>query len=256
MTPPSPGSLSSASLSKGAGPETAMVLAAGRGTRMGHLTDDRPKPLVEVAGTPLLDFSLRKLEQAGIKRIVVNVHYKAGQIREYLARRKAEGAPSEIMISDETGELLETGGGVKNALGLLGDEPFYVVNSDIMWLDGVSNGFELLAERWCADTMDALLLLSSATSAIGYKGRGDFLLAPDGAVTRRPEREVAPFVFAGVQIAHPRLFAKCPDGPFSLNLAWDHAAVSNRLYGVRREGVWFHVGSPEAVKSVESWLSG
>lgn len=240
---------------KSSRPITAMVLAAGLGTRMAHLTEDRPKPLVEVAGTPLLDFSLRKLVQAGVTRIVVNVHYKADQIRTYLANWQGEGNKPKIVISDESGELLETGGGVKNALGLLGDEPFYVVNSDIMWRDGVRNSFDLLAEHWCETTMDALLLLSSSTSAVGYEGRGDFLLAPDGLLSRRPEREVAPFIFAGVQIIHPRLMRNCPEGPFSLNLPWNNAIKSNRLYGVRREGLWFHVGSPQAVKAVEEWLT-
>lgn len=236
-------------------PKTAMVLAAGLGTRMAHLTEDRPKPLVEVAGAPLLDFTLRKIVQAGVTRIVVNVHYKADQIRDYLAGWKTgEGAP-DIVISDETDELLETGGGVKKALGLLGDQPFYVVNSDIMWQDGVSNGFDLLSEKWSAQTMDALLLLSSASAAVGYDGRGDFLLAPDGALTRRPEREVAPFIFAGVQILHPRLMADSPEGPFSLNLVWDRALNAGRLHGVRREGRWFHVGTPGAVTAVEAWLA-
>jgi MurNAc alpha-1-phosphate uridylyltransferase len=221
-----------------------------------HLTKDRPKPLVEVAGTPLLEFSLSQIEKARLKKVVVNVHYKAELIRKFLTDREAAATSDlDIVVSDETEQLLDTGGGVRNALPLLGVEPFYVVNSDIMWCDGVSNGFDLLAEHWREDIMDALLLLAPATTAVGYDGQGDFLMEPDGKLMRRPEREQAPFIFAGVQILHPKLLAKCPDGPFSLNAAWNRAIERGRLYGVRREGVWFHVGSPGAVKAAENWLA-
>ena len=237
-------------------PNTAMILAAGLGTRMNYLTKDRPKPLVEVAGTPLLEFSLGQIERARIEKVIINVHYKADLIREFLVTRKsATGSGLEIEISDETDQLLDTGGGVRNALPLLGVDPFYVVNSDVMWRDGISNGFDLLAEHWRDDAMDALLLLAPATTAIGYDGQGDFLMAPDGKLVRRPEREQAPFIFAGIHILHPRLLAECPEGPFSINLTWNQAIKRGRLYGVRREGVWFHVGSPDAVKAVESWLA-
>lgn len=233
-----------------------MVLAAGLGTRMGSLTKERPKPLVEVAGTPLIEFSLRRLEEAGVNRIVVNVHYKADLLRGFLSERAAKGVASEIVISDETDQLLDTGGGVKNALGELGPDPFYVVNSDIMWLDGVNSGLDLLAERWRGRSMDALLLLAPTTSVVGYEGRGDFLMSPEGGLERRPEQETAPFVFAGVQIVHPQIFSDCPEGPFSLNLFWDRAAEAGRLYGVRREGRWFHVGSPDGVEAAEKWFKG
>ena len=162
----------------------------------------------------------------------------------------------DIIVSDECDQLLDTGGGVRKALPLLGAEPFYVVNSDVMWRDGVRNSFDLLADRWCADTMDALLLLAPATMAVGYHGQGDFLMEPDGLLARRREREQAPFIFSGVQILHPRLLVDCPNGPFSLNLVWSRAIERGRLYGVRREGVWFHVGSPDAVKAAELWLPG
>ncbi len=238
-------------------PDTAMVLAAGLGTRMDHLTKDRPKPLVEVAGTPLLEFCLNQIENAGLSKAVINVHYKADLIRVFLIDRDADKASRlDIIVSDECEQLLDTGGGVRKALPLLGAEPFYVVNSDVMWRDGVRNSFDLLADRWCADTMDALLLLAPATMAVGYHGQGDFLVEPDGLLARRREREQAPFIFSGVQILHPRLLVDCPNGPFSLNLVWSRAIERGRLYGVRREGVWFHVGSPDAVKAAELWLPG
>ncbi len=238
-------------------PDTAMVLAAGLGTRMDHLTKDRPKPLVEVAGTPLLEFCLNQIENAGLSKAVINVHYKADLIRVFLIDRDADKASRlDIIVSDECEQLLDTGGGVRKALPLLGAEPFYVVNSDVMWRDGVRNSFDLLADRWCADTMDALLLLAPATMAVGYHGQGDFLMEPDGLLARRREREQAPFIFSGVQILHPRLLVDCPNGPFSLNLVWSRAIERGRLYGVRREGVWFHVGSPDAVKAAELWLPG
>jgi MurNAc alpha-1-phosphate uridylyltransferase len=238
-------------------PDTAMVLAAGLGTRMDHLTKDRPKPLVEVAGTPLLEFCLNQIENAGLSKAVINVHYKADLIRVFLIDRDVDKASRlDIIVSDECDQLLDTGGGVRKALPLLGAEPFYVVNSDVMWRDGVRNSFDLLADRWCADTMDALLLLAPATMAVGYHGQGDFLMEPDGLLARRREREPAPFIFSGVQILHPRLLVDCPNGPFSLNLVWSRAIERGRLYGVRREGVWFHVGSPDAVKAAELWLPG
>lgn len=237
-------------------PRAAMILAAGLGTRMGPLTKERPKPLVEVAGTPLIEFSLGRLEEVGVDRIVVNVHYMADVLRDFLSARAGKGAATEIVISDETEQLMDTGGGVKKALGALGPEPFYVVNSDIMWMDGVNRSFDLLADRWCDQSMDALLLLAPTVSAVGYQGRGDFLMSSEGRLKRRPEQETAPFVFAGVQIVHPRLFSDCPEGPFSLNLVWDRALEAGRLYGVRREGRWFHVGSPEGVEAAEKWFKG
>jgi len=221
---------------------------------MGPLTEERPKPLIEVAGSPLIEFCLTRLEAVGVERIVVNVHYLADQLRAYLTERATRKQVSEIVISDETDQLLETGGGVKKALDLLGPEPFYVVNSDNMWLDGVSNSFDLLARSWSDQIMDALLLLTPTASTHGYEGRGDFLMSPEGQITRRTEQETAPFVFAGVQILHRRLLANCPDGPFSLNLAWNQALETGRLYGVRRDGPWFHVGTPDGVKAAESWF--
>jgi N-acetyl-alpha-D-muramate 1-phosphate uridylyltransferase len=236
-------------------PDTAMILAAGLGTRMAHLTQERPKPLVEVAGTPLLGFSLDKVEKADVSKVVVNIHYKAEMIRDFLnARTATKTKGPEIVVSDETDKLLETGGGIRNALPLLGSEPFYVINSDIMWLDGVQSGFELLADRWCDDQMDALLLVAPTTKAVGYDGQGDFLMSPDGILTRRPERQMAPFIYAGIQLIHPRLFADSPEGAFSVNQIWNKALDQGRLFGVRREGTWFHVGTPEAVKATEAWL--
>jgi len=229
-------------------PTHAMVLAAGRGVRMRPLTDRIPKPLVTVARKPLIDHVLDRLAEAGVETAVVNVHYLADQIERHLAAWQAP----RIKISDERNELLDTGGGVVKALPLLGSAPFYHLNADTIWIDGVKPNLVCLAERFDPGRMDALLLLAATSASVGYAGRGDFTMAPDGRLIRRQEREVAPFVYAGVAIFNPAVFSTAPPGAFSLNLLFDRAIEAGRLYGLRLEGVWMHVGTPEAITAAEA----
>lgn len=223
---------------------TAMVLAAGRGTRMRHLSKARPKPLTVLAGRTLLDRVLDHLEAAGVERIVVNTHYMGEMITEHLSKR------SGIILSPED-VLLETGGGVRQALPHLGDGPFYVINSDAVWGNGPAPALRRLAAAWRDETMDALLLCQRMVAVAGTSGRGDFFLDPLGRVRRRDSREIAAFLFAGVQILHPRLFAGSPEGAFSLNRLYDAAAATNRLYGIVHDGEWYHVGTPEQLQQAE-----
>jgi MurNAc alpha-1-phosphate uridylyltransferase len=232
-------------------PRTAMVLAAGLGTRMRPLTDTTPKPLIAVAGKPLLDHVLDRLADAGVERAVVNVHYLAEQIIAHTARR----TKPRITISDERGLLLGTGGGVVKALHELGTAPFFHINSDTIWIDGVTPNLTRLADAFDAAAMDALLLLAPTTGSIGYAGRGDFAMAPDGRLTRRSEREVAPFVYAGAANLSPALFRNAPQGEFSLTDLFDRAAEAGRLHGLRLEGLWMHVGTPEAVGEAEAAIA-
>jgi MurNAc alpha-1-phosphate uridylyltransferase len=231
-------------------PEAAMVLAAGLGKRMQPLTDTTPKPLVRLKGRPLIDHVLDRIAAAGIARAVVNVHYLAGQLESHLSRRKSP----QIVLSDERGVLLDTGGGVVRALSRLGPEPFLIHNSDSVWIEGVGSNLERLFAAWDGDTMDALMLLASATTSLGYEGSGDFAMGTDGRLSRRGERQMVPFVFTGVSIAHPRLFDGAPQGAFSLNRPWDAAIDKGRLYGIRLDGLWMHVGTPEALTEAERWI--
>ena len=231
-------------------PGCAMVLAAGLGTRMRPLTETRPKPLTEVAGKALLDHTLDRLAEAGVGRAVVNLHHLGGMIREHLAARRAP----EIAFSDESEALLGTGGGVAHALDSLGPEPFLVVNGDILWFDGAANTLALLSRRWDAGEMDALLLVQATVGAIGYDGRGDYVMDANGRLRRRHDWEVAPFVFAGIQILHPGLFDDAPQGSFPLTLVYDRAETTGRLYGQGHQGLWAHVGSPEALTRTEAAL--
>jgi MurNAc alpha-1-phosphate uridylyltransferase len=233
---------------RGITPRTAMVLAAGRGERMRPLTERMPKPLIAVGGKPLLDHVLDRLAAAGIERAVVNVHYLADQIEAHLAGRKHP----QIVISDERRQLLDTGGGVVKALPALGQEPFVHVNSDTIWIDGVKPNLERLAEAFDPAAMDALLLLALAATSIGYSGRGDYLMSPDGRLRRRGESEIAPFVYAGAAVLRPELFRDAPAGAFSLMRLFDRAAENGRLHGLRLEGVWMHVGTPEAIAQAEA----
>jgi MurNAc alpha-1-phosphate uridylyltransferase len=229
----------------------AMVLAAGLGTRMQPLTDTLPKPLVKVAGKALIDHVLDRLADAGVTRAVVNVHHMADQIESHL---KGRTRPA-IDISDERGELLDTGGGVLKALPRLGHAPFFHMNSDTMWVEGVTPNLSRLAELFDAECMDILLLVASTTASIGYEGRGDFLMAPDGRLSRRAERQVAPFVYAGAAILSPAVFSDAPQGKFSLNRLFDGAIAAERLYGLRLEGTWMHVGTPAAIEAAEAAIS-
>ncbi len=228
-------------------PKRAMILAAGVGKRMRPITVTTPKPLVEVGGRSLIDRGLDRLERAGVERVVVNVHYLAQLIRVHLGRRSSP----EIIISDETERLLDTGGGIVKALPDLGDEPFYLLNSDSFWLEGARPNLEWLANAWHDERMDALLMLASTVRAVGYHGRGDFQMDPTGRLLRRPEREVAAFAYAGAAILHPRLFAGRTAEPFSLNVMFDQALEAGRLFGMRMDGLWLHVGTPEAIGEAE-----
>jgi MurNAc alpha-1-phosphate uridylyltransferase len=229
-------------------PRSAMVLAAGFGMRMRPLTNRTPKPLVEVSGKPLIDHALDRLAEAGVIRAVVNVHHLADRIIAHLAARKKP----QIAISDERGLLLGTGGGVVKALPELGAAPFFHMNSDTLWVDGVKPNLTRLAEAFEADKMDALLLLAPTTGSIGYADRGDFAMAPDGRLRARAEREVVPFVFAGAAILVPALFKNAPQGKFPLPDLFARAAEQGRLYGLRLEGLWMHVGTPDAIASAEA----
>ncbi len=231
--------------------DIAMVLAAGLGTRMRPLTANRPKPLVVLDGRTLLDRVLDKLHEAGISRAVVNVHYHADQIEQALAERRAP----EIVFSNERDELLDTGGGVARALPLLGEHPFLIQNSDSVWIEGVESNLKRLIRAWDPARMDSLMLLAPTHSSLGFDGLGDFSMSTNGLLRRRSERQTAPFVFTGVSIAHPRLFADAPTGAFSLNNLWDRAIASKRLYGIRLEGLWMHIGTPEALAAAEEALA-
>jgi MurNAc alpha-1-phosphate uridylyltransferase len=233
-----------------AGP-TAMVLAAGLGTRMRPLTDSRPKPLIEVAGKALIDHVLDRLALSGVRRAVVNVHYLADQVERHLADRRAPA----IVISDERAGLLDSGGGVVKALPHLGRDPFIIHNSDSIWIDGPASNLDRLLAAFDPEAMDALLLLAPIITSLGYEGAGDFAMDQAGRLRRRREREVLPLAFAGVSIAHPRLLGGLRPEPFSLNRAWDRALTAGRAYGLRLEGFWMHVGTPAAVAEADQWLA-
>ena len=228
-------------------PTKAMVLAAGLGVRMRPLTDHMPKPLVRVAGQPLLDHVLDKLALAGVGEAVVNVHYLPDQIIEHTASRTRP----RITISDERDLVLGTGGAVVKALPLLGHAPFFLVNADTMWIDGVRPNLARLAETFDTASMDILMLMAPTASSIGYGGRGDYAMLQDGALRKRKEHQVVPFVYAGAAIMSPSLFADAPAGEFSLTKMFDRANEQERLFGLRLDGVWMHVGTPDAVQAAE-----
>lgn len=228
-------------------PTKAMVLAAGFGTRMRPLTDRMPKPLVPVAGRPLLDHVLDKLAEAGVADAVVNVHYLPDQIIDHTATR----AKPRITISDERDAVLGTGGGVVKALPHLGDAPFFHLNADTLWIDGAQPNLTRLADAFDPARMDILLLMAPTADSIGYSGSGDYAMLPDGALRRRKEREVVPFVYAGVAILSPAIFAGSPSGEFALTKLFDRAGEQGRLFGLRLDGLWMHVGTPDAVQAAE-----
>jgi hypothetical protein len=231
-------------------PKRAMVLAAGLGTRLRPITETVPKPMVKVAGKPMIDTVLDRLAAVGVRDVVVNTHHLAQIIEEHLKTR----ADLAIRFSHET-DILETGGGIKKALPLLGSRPFYVVNGKIVWLNGKVDALVRLAEFWDAAQMEGLLLLQPTATAIGYDGPGDFFIDQLGAIRRRREWEVAPFVYAGIQILHPRLFDGAPEGAFSLNLLYDRAIEAGRLFGLRHDGEWFHVSTPRQLAEVEARIA-
>ncbi len=230
-----------------AAPRTAMVLAAGFGERMRPLTDSLPKPLVSVAGKTLLDHVLDRLAAAGVESAVVNVHYLADKIEKHVAGRKQP----RITVSDERAKILGTGGGLIKALPSLG-ETFFHVNSDSIWIEGVRQNLRQLAGSFDPAKMDALLLLAPSANSIGYSGRGDFSMSADGRLRGRAEREVVPFVYAGAAILSKQFCQGAPEGTFSLNVLFDRAAAAGRLHGLRLEGLWMHVGTPDAIGMAEA----
>ncbi|MBV5272045.1 MAG: nucleotidyltransferase family protein [Afipia sp.] len=231
-------------------PTSAMVLAAGLGTRMRPLTDKMPKPLVSVAGKPLLDHVLDRLVEAGVATAVVNVHYLPDQIVQHVKGR----TKPRVIISDERDMVLGTGGGVVKALPLLGDAPFYHLNADTMWIDGVQPNLLRLAEAFDPARMDILLLMAPTANSIGYAGSGDYAMLTDGALRKRKEHQVVPFVYAGAAIISPTVFKDAPSGEFSLTKMFDAANEQERLFGLRLEGLWMHVGTPDAVAAAEEAL--
>jgi len=232
-------------------PKAAMVLAAGLGRRMRPLTATRPKPLVEVAGRTLIDRALGTLKAGGVQEAVVNVHYMADRLEAHLAARPTE---MRIHISDERAELLETGGGITQALPLINADPFLSINADNIWIDGPVPAVELLANRWRADQMDALLLMVPLARANCHRGQGDFHMDPMGRLRRRMPGRVAPFVFTGLQMLSKSLFQGEAPTPFSMNRLWDRAAIAGRLYGLVHQGLWFDVGTAAAVRQTELLL--
>jgi N-acetyl-alpha-D-muramate 1-phosphate uridylyltransferase len=228
----------------------AMILAAGLGRRMRPLTDRIPKPLVRLGGKALIDYSLDMVQGAGISDIVVNHHHLGSMVKDHVSALTG----FNIFLSDESDQLLETGGGVAKVLDQFEGQPFFVLNSDVIVQDALENSLLELRRRWDSDKMDALLLLHPVATAVGYTGKGDFIMAANGRLERRPELEMAPFMFTGIQLLSPELFNDCPQGPFSLNLIYDKAAESDRLYGLRHQGKWLHVGTEAALAEAEGIL--
>lgn len=231
-------------------PKQAMVLAAGFGKRMRPFTDTIPKPMVEVAGITLIDHAINHLESAGITKIVVNTHYKAGIVEEHLAKRNT---PSISFSREE--ELLDTGGGIAKALGPFEGNPFFSVNSDVIWFDENISALESLFTIW-NDDIDVALLLHPVTKAIGYEGEGDFFADGYGHIRRRKAGEIAPYIYTGIQLLHPRLFLGCPNGPFSINLLYDQAINSKppRIKAVIHDGALLNVGDPVGKELAEKYM--
>jgi N-acetyl-alpha-D-muramate 1-phosphate uridylyltransferase len=230
---------------------SAMVMAAGLGTRMRPLTNDRPKPLVQVAGKALIDHSLDKLREAGIRDVVVNVHYLPDMVRAHL---KTHGHDLNIEISDESDLLLETGGGLIKALPLLPQDPFYCINSDNIWTEREGNSLKALAAHWNAERMDALLLIVPKSLAHNHNGAGDFFMADDGQLVRRAAEPAAPYIYTGIQLVSHRLLRDPPEGPFSTNVFWNRAIADGRLFGLVHNGDWFDIGAPSAIAPTEAKL--
>ncbi len=229
-------------------PETAMVFAAGLGNRMRPVTDVLPKPLVAVAGKTMLDHTLDRLAAAGVKRAVVNVHYLADQIEAHLATRRCPA----VIVSDERDQLLDQGGGIRHALDALGPEPFLICNTDAFWVEGPRSNLQRLARLWDPAEMDIILLVAAATTSVGVDWPGDFNMDAEGRLQRREEHGVAPFVYAGIGIVKPELFAGMGEEPFRLAPFFFEAAEAGRLYGCRLEGIWLHVGTPDSIAQAEA----
>ncbi|MAH83877.1 MAG: mannose-1-phosphate guanylyltransferase [Rhodospirillaceae bacterium TMED8] len=227
----------------------AIVLAAGKGLRMRPITLKTPKPMVRVDGRMLIDHALDRLEEAGVTEAIVNTHYLGDKLQQHLGKRKSP----KIIFSPEV-ELLETGGGVKHALPLLGKKPFWVVNSDAFWLNGPTDALARMASVWDEGNMDALLLLHSTVEAYGYVGRGDFSCNTIGKLERRAEMEVAPWLFTGIQLLKPETLENTPNGPFSLNVIYDRLLEQERLFGIVHDGEWFHIGTPDGLSEAEAYM--
>jgi len=232
-------------------PHTAMIMAAGLGKRMRPLTASRPKPLIEVGGKALLDHVLEKLHTAGVRKVVVNVHYLADALEAHLASR-AHGL--EVVISDERDLLMETGGGLMQAAPLIDCDPFLSLNSDNLWVDGPADTIKLLTSHWDDAKMDALLLLVPLARALNHKGMGDFHMTRTGRLRRRQRSHVAPFVFTGIQMLSKRILRDAPEGPFSTNIFWDRAIEEGRCFGAVHQGLWFDVGTPKSIQLTEAAL--
>ena len=227
---------------------SAFILAAGLGTRMRPLTEKMPKPLVKVAGKALIDYGMDKLREAGVDDVVVNAHYLAEQIFSWAGLQEEP----HVIVSDERGELLDTGGGIAKALPLLGHHPFYVLNSDSFWTETQSRALEKLKLGWDEANMDCLLLLSTQQAARGYDGQGDFLRDQNGRLRRGKGMDA--LAYMGAYLVHPRLFARTDREKFSMNLLWDIAISEGRLHGLVHDGLWLHVGTPEAIGLAEAEL--
>ena len=236
---------------RGVVPQTAMIMAAGLGKRMRPLTATKPKPLIEVAGQALLDHVLERLKAAGVRKVVVNVHYLADAVEAHLATR-SHGL--EIAISDERKLLMETGGGLVQAEPLIDSDPFLAINSDNLWIDGPADTLRLLASHWDDKKMDALLLLVPLARAENHKGMGDFHMDRTGRLRRREKSRVAPFVFTGIQMISKRLLRDSPAGPFSTNILWNRAIEEGRCFGAVHQGLWFDVGTPKSITMTEATL--
>ena len=232
-------------------PTTAMVLAAGLGTRMRPLTDDRPKAMVEVGGKPLIDHMLDRLADVGVTRAVVNLHAFADRLEAHL---RARAAPPALEFSDERAQPLETGGGLKKARPLLGEGPVWVANIDTIWTDGRASAMAAVADLWDAAAMDVCLLLAPTATSLGFHDSGDLFLEGGGRVRFKQPGERAPFVYVGVHIADPAIVAAGPDTPFSLLPVWRALADRGRVFGVAPPGQWMHVGDPAALAAAEARL--
>lgn len=234
------------------GPSMAMVLAAGLGTRMRPLTNDRPKALVEVAGKPLVDHMLDRLAEAGVKTAVVNVHYFADALEAHLLARRG---PPKLIVADERAQALETGGGIKHALPLLGADPIWVANIDSVWIEDGSSALTAVARLWDPARMDVCLLLAPTAASLGFHDTGDVFLEADGRLRFKSPGESAPYVYVGAHIANPRIVADGPEGPFSLLPIWKALAAEGRIFGVTPRGLWMHVGDPAALEAAEARLA-
>jgi MurNAc alpha-1-phosphate uridylyltransferase len=226
-----------------------MIMAAGLGKRMRPLTATRPKPLIKVGGKALLDHVLDRLRTAGVRKVVVNVHYLADALEAHLASRD-HGL--EVVISDERELLLETGGALVKAMPLIDADPFLALNSDNLWIDGPADTLRLLASQWDDGKMDALLLLVPQARALNHYGIGDFHMDAEGRLRRRERSHVAPFVFTGIQMVSKRLLRDAPEGPFSTNILWDRAIEEGRCFGAVHQGLWFDVGTPKSIPMTEA----